>query len=98
MEERESLWFRLRRAGKCPDQRSLPATGRLGPGIWSFSGAWNLKLLHLRHRILQCTDPGDADANDVVPPQREIVRRIDARAGQQHRAVRENLAPEKKAC
>ena len=32
----KSLCFRLRRAEKCPRQRSLPITGRLGLGIWSF--------------------------------------------------------------
>src|SRR5881394_2077206 len=68
--------------------------------LWSFSGAWSLEFgaLNLHHRIFQRADAGDADANGIVRAQREIVRRNNARAGQEHRAVGETLAPEKISC
>src|SRR5438094_5677509 len=53
--------------------------------------------LHFHHRIFQGPDSGDADTHQIVGLQREVFRRHDSRSGQEHRAVREDLAAEEKA-
>src|SRR5271156_4493288 len=52
--------------------------------------------LNYRHRVLEQTNSSDFNSDLVFFLERKSVRRHDARAGQQHRAVRKNLAAKKK--
>lgn len=80
-----------------PGRAGLDSLKWAGREAWCFRSRagrneWASAASNADYGVFQRADAADADADAVAFLQREIVRRHDAGAGQQHRAVGEALA------